>query len=328
MQVLERIARNRFLVIGRAGLDLYADPPGTPIEEARGFTAQLGGSSANIAVAITRHGGAVDLLTCVSDDAVGRYALGRLSAHGIGAQYVRSVGGEARNSLAVVDTCGPATQAVIYRNGAADFEMTVADVEAVDHAPYGGMITTGTVLSSQPSRDAAFRAFELGREAGVPLIFDVDYRPYSWASAKEAEEVFSRAAAMCDIIVGNDDEFGFMAGDHERGLDKARALAADGAICIYKMGARGSVTLAPGVEFATGIYEVDALKPTGAGDGFMGGFVTALAAGRDLRDAVHRGAASAAIVVGRVGCAEAMPDAAELEEFMAGHPGPEVSGED
>lgn len=29
-----------------------------------------------------------------------------------------------------------------------------------------------------PSRTAAFRAFELAREAGLPVIFDVDYRPY------------------------------------------------------------------------------------------------------------------------------------------------------
>ena len=48
--------RQPFLVIGRAGMDLYADPPGTRIEEATQFTAALGGSSANIAVALTRQG--------------------------------------------------------------------------------------------------------------------------------------------------------------------------------------------------------------------------------------------------------------------------------
>jgi 5-dehydro-2-deoxygluconokinase len=37
---------------------------------------------------------------------------------------VRSVGGEARNSLAVVETTIEDHQSVIYRNGAADFEMT------------------------------------------------------------------------------------------------------------------------------------------------------------------------------------------------------------
>ena len=49
---------------------------------------------------------------------------------------MRSVGGEARNSLAVVESRVEDHQSVIYRNGAADFEMTVEDVEAVDYAPY------------------------------------------------------------------------------------------------------------------------------------------------------------------------------------------------
>jgi 5-dehydro-2-deoxygluconokinase len=70
---------------------------------------------------------------------------------------VRSVGGEARNSLAVVETTIEDHQSVIYRNGAADFEMTEADVEAVDYAAYGALITTGTVFAAEPSRSATFR---------------------------------------------------------------------------------------------------------------------------------------------------------------------------
>jgi 5-dehydro-2-deoxygluconokinase len=88
------------------------------------------------------------------------------------------------------------------------------------------------------------------------------------------------------------------------------------------MGEDGAITLTPDAEFRTGIYPVDALKPTGAGDAFMGGFVASLAAGFDLRDCVLRGSACAAIVVSRVGCAPAMPTTAELEDFLASHPGP------
>ena len=51
------LRRNNFLVIGRAGMDLYADPPGMEIENATSFTSTLGGSAANIAVAVSRQGG-------------------------------------------------------------------------------------------------------------------------------------------------------------------------------------------------------------------------------------------------------------------------------
>ena len=54
----------------------------------------------------------------------------------------------------------------------------------------------------------------------------------------------------------------------------------------------------------------------------MSGFVTSIADGYNLRDAILRGSASASITVSRPGCAPAMTDTNTLKEFMADHPGP------
>jgi len=119
-----------------------------------------------------------------------------------------------------------------------------------------------------------------------------------------AEEVCARAGRESDIVIGNDDEFGLMAGSKQRGLDLARQLArTTAAAVVYKMGAGGAITIAGTQELQTPVFAVRALKPTGAGDAFLGGFLAGLAAGRPLRDCVERGAATAAIVVARVGCA-------------------------
>lgn len=312
-----------FLIIGRAGMDLYPDPPGTKTEDAVNFFTCLGGSSANIGVAITKLGGQASLVTRVADDAIGRFACNQLDHYGIDRTHVHAEGGEARNSLAVVETRIEDHQSVIYRNGAADFAMTPADVEAVDYSAFDALITTGTVFAAEPSRSAAFVAFDRAKAAGLPLIFDIDYRPYSWPSTQVAAEVYSRAGAMCDVIVGNDVEFGFMAGDYDKSLDKARELVAQGAqIAVYKMGELGAITITPTGEVATGIFRTDALKPTGAGDSFMGGFVTGLADGLTVENAVLQGSAAAAMVVSRVGCAPAMPTRRELDNFLQRHPGP------
>lgn len=300
-------------------MDFYADPPGAEIEHAERFVTALGGSSANIAAGLCRMGCEALLVTRVSDDAVGRYCLNQLDAYGVDRRFVQREGGEARNSLAVVETRLENTQSVIYRNGAADFAMVPEDVEALPYAEVSALVTTGTVLAAEPSRSAAFRAFELAREAGVSLVFDVDYRPYSWASAEEAAEVYSRAAALCDVIIGNDVEFGFMAGDYAQGLEKARSFSGPDRIIVYKMGEEGAITLADGEETRTGIYQTEALKPTGAGDSFMAAFLARLSQGEGVPDAVRAGSAAAAIVVARVGCAPAMPTPAELTEFMATH---------
>ncbi len=322
-RLMDGINTNNFVIIGRAGMDFFPDPPGTKTEDGVTFTAALGGSSANIGAGICKLGGKAALVTRISDDSIGRYCVNQLKHYGVDPRHVTPVGGEYRNSLAVYESRIDDHQTVIYRNGAADFQMNEADVAAVDYRRYGALITAGTVFAAEPSRAATFKAFDLAKDAGLPIIFDVDYRPYSWPSPKVAEEVLSRAAAQCDMIVGNDEEFGFMAGHIDKGLDKARALSASTAsIVVYKLGHRGAITFAEGREVRTGIYSVTALKPTGAGDSFMAGLMTSLAAGHDLKTSILRGSACAAITVSKPGCAPAMPDTAILEQFLADHPGP------
>ncbi|NOD64248.1 MULTISPECIES: 5-dehydro-2-deoxygluconokinase [unclassified Ruegeria] len=321
--LIDGIKGNRFAVFGRAGMDMYADPIGVKSEDADTFHADLGGSSANICAGLVKLGSQASLITSVSDDAVGRFCLNRLRHYGVDTTYIRVLGGEYRMSLAVYESRIENFQNVIYRNGAVDFQVTEEDMDKVDYSSFSAVISAGTVFASEPSRSATFRAFENARAVGLPIIFDIDYRPYSWPSPEVAAEVLSRAGEASDLIVGNDEEFGFMAGGIDKGFAKAKQLAEKpGRIVIYKMGEKGAVTLLDGQEIETGIYPVTAVKPNGAGDSFMAGLLASIAAGHDLRDAVMRGSACASIVVSQPGCAPAMPITSELDAFLASHSGP------
>jgi 5-dehydro-2-deoxygluconokinase len=317
-EVLNRFSRNNFLVVGRAGMDLYAHPPGARTEEALGFTSALGGSAANSAAAITRLGGKAALLTCVSDDAVGRFVTNQLKAYGINDACVFKTAGETRTSLAVVETRSENCQSVIYRNNAADFQLTKAQANGVDLAPLGALVLTGTSLAVEPSRDAVLALMHRAKIELLPIVLDVDYRPYSWASAIDAMRICREAADLCDIIIGNDVEFDVLAGKIGEGQALAKSYGRK-AIAIYKMGEFGSVTFAGDAAFETPVFKVAALKPTGAGDAFLGGFCTSFASGFNLIDSVKRGSASAAIVVTRVGCAPACPTEIELSTFLKEH---------
>ncbi len=315
-----RIQKNNFLVLGRAGMDLYADPPGSETEHAERFTTALGGSSANIAAGITRLGGAASLVSAVSDDAIGRFTLNELKKYGIGSEHVAIVSGAARNSLAVVETRTENCQSVIYRNGAADFQVTEDQVRSVNLAPFGALVLTGTCLAMQPSCGASMLLIQRANEAGLTVILDIDYRPYSWTNREEAAAICNDAAKLSDIIVGNDEEFALLAGNGGDSLTKAAEYATrPDRIVVHKMGERGSVTFTEGRSFETSVFKVTTLKPTGAGDAFLASFCISLAQGRNVIDAVQRGSAAAAIVVTKVGCAPAMPTLAELEDFMLNH---------
>ena len=115
--------------------------------------------------------------------------------------------------------------------------------------------------------------------------------------------------------VANDEEFDIVSGGEGRAL--AAELATAGALTLYKMGEGGCDILDRDGATHIGIFRVAALKPFGSGDAFLGTIIAALAAGAGIEDAVTRGAAGAALAVSRRGCAAAMPDAGEIDEFMS-----------
>ncbi len=209
---LDNIQQNNFLIIGRAGIDIYPDPPGTKTENAKKFVTHLGGSSANIAVSLTKLGGKCHLLTCVSDDALGRLAVNQLNQYGVDTSLIRYVKGETRISFAVVETTIKDHQSIIYRNGAADLEMSKEDVNKIDYKKFSSIIVTGTSLAAEPSRSATFEALDKAKKNNLAIILDIDHRPYTWRSLQEASKTYLKAAKVSDIVIGNDDEFGVMAG--------------------------------------------------------------------------------------------------------------------
>jgi len=313
----QRLRKNRFVVLGRVGMDLYADPIGTPVHQAQTFRAAIGGSAGNIAVALARQGASAALLSRVSADAVGRYCREELARYGVDCALITDQSGEMRTSLAVTETTQTNTQVVLYRNGAADFALCEADIPHADFDGAAALIITGTALARDPSRSAAWAALHAAKAAGALVVFDIDHRAYSWDSADQARSLCAAFARACDIVIGNDDEFGLLAGSYEGGEAFARSLSARALFSVYKRGAKGSVTFTESFAISTGIFPVTALKPMGAGDGFMGGLLAGLAQGHALDAAVRRGAATAAMIVAGFGCAPASPTTPELDRFLA-----------
>ena len=313
---LTKIKENNFLIIGRAGVDIYPDPPGTKIENATHFITHLGGSSANIAVALTKLGGNCKLLTSVSDDALGLLSINQLHIYNVDTSLISFKKEESRISFAVVESRIEDHQSIIYRNKASDLLMNKEDIDCVDFNNFSCLIFTGTCLASEPSRSAVFYAIEKAKHNNIPIILDIDYRPYTWISSNEASGIYLRASKNCDILIGNDVEFGVIANDYNKGIDIAKELSTEISIVIYKKGENGSITFYDNKQINKGIYPVNALKPTGAGDAFMGSFIGGLLNNKNIEESIEFGSASAAIVVTKVGCAPAMPLQNEIDEFM------------
>ena len=131
----------KILVVGRAGLDLYAHPINTPIENASQFTSQLGGSAANIAAGLAIQGNNVDLMSPISNDAVGDFVIKNCKKIGINTLLLEKVS-NLKNTLAIVDTMGDKTNAVLYREKPADLFIDETFLKKINLDSYLMIIVT------------------------------------------------------------------------------------------------------------------------------------------------------------------------------------------
>jgi len=314
--LISKIQKNNFLLIGRAGVDIYPDPPGTKTENANKYVTHLGGSSANMGVQLTKYGGSCSLLTRVSNDALGKFAINQLDSYGVKSDLVKLEDNESRISFAIVESTIVDHQSIIYRHKASDLFLNKNDIENSNLQNYECILITGTSLAADPSRSAVLYALKLAKEKKIPVIMDIDYRPYTWESEDKAKEIYNLAGDYCSGIIGNDDEFAILSGNYDDGLSYAKKISRNCDLVIYKMGEKGSITFANNEEIQRGIFPVKPLKPTGAGDAFMGSLIGAILKKYALQKAIEIGSAAAAIVVTKVGCAPAMPDLDEVLDFM------------
>ncbi len=314
--LISKIQKNNFLLIGRAGVDIYPDPPGTKTENAKKYVTHLGGSSANMGVQLTKYGGSCSLLTRISNDALGKFVLNQLDFYGVKKSLIKLEDNESRISFAIVESTIEDHQSIIYRHKAADLFLSKNDIENSNVQNYECILITGTTLAAEPSRSAVLYALKLAKENNIPVIMDIDYRPYTWESADKAKQIYNLACDYCSGIIGNDDEFAILSGSYDNGLSYAKKISTNCDLVVYKMGEKGSITFANDAEISRGIFPVKPIKPTGAGDAFMGSLIGALLKNYDLYKAIEISSAAAAIVVTKVGCAPAMPNLDEVLNFM------------
>ena len=303
-------------ILGRIGYDLYSEEPHVPLPQVRRFSRYLGGSSANMAVGLSRLGASVGIAACVGTDALSEYLVDFLRGEDVDTRHVERVEGFLP-SLCLTEVAPPDRfPQVFYRKDPADTHLDVSG-EALDYLAAAKMfVTNGTSLCASPSRESAYRAMERVREAGGRVVLDVDYRSMSWRGPEDAGLAIRLALPSVDVLIGNDLELELVAGTDD--LDEAVARVRSRVpMLVSKLGAEGTrVWTSDGPSFLPP-YDVDVVSTIGAGDGFASGFLYALTRQKPVEECLHYGNAAAAIVVSRLSCSEAMPTLGEVEQMIA-----------
>lgn len=310
--------------IGRLCIDLNANEINRPMEETSTFTKYVGGSPANITIAAARLGLKTGFIGRVSDDQFGRFIMQYLEKEKIDTSRIVTDKPGSVTGLAFTEIKSPTDCSILmYRDNVADLNLEPDDVQEFYIKQAKALLISGTALARSPSREAVFKAVELARKHNVVLVFDIDYRPYTWNSKDEVYTYNRLVAEKCDIILAGREEFDLVVpgwttdGTHDDFATAKQWFQHEAKLVVVKHGSKGSIAFTrDGSVYEAGVFPTQVVKTFGAGDSFAGAFIYSLMQGRSVEQCLAFGSASASIVVASHSCSDAMPTVEQIQEVI------------
>ncbi|RXZ82886.1 5-dehydro-2-deoxygluconokinase [Paenibacillaceae bacterium] len=312
-----------FTAIGRLCIDLNANEIHRPMEETMTFTKYVGGSPANITIGMSRLGLKTAFIGKIADDQMGRFIHSYLESNGIDTGNVVTDRTGAVTGLAFTEIKSPTDCSILmYRDNAADLKLSPLEVSEELIANSKALLISGTALAASPSREAVFLALDYARRHGTTVVFDIDFRPYTWVNPEETAVYYNLAAEKSDIIVGTREEFDSMERFEQNAEREDRFTASkwfdhSAQIVIIKHGKEGSIAYSrDGAEHRAKSYPAKVVKTFGAGDSYAAGFIYGMMGGWTIEKSMEFGSAAACIVISSHSCSDAMPTVEQVEDYI------------
>ena len=149
-----------------------------PLKKVHMFEKFVGGSPANIAVGVTRHGLKAGFIGKVSDDQFGEYVVDYFNEQGIDTSHITKCTNGEKLGLTFTEMLSPTESSILmYRNCIADLQLSVDDIEEDYIKSAKAILISGTALAQSPSRT---RDLVYAKRNNTRVIFDIDYRAYNW----------------------------------------------------------------------------------------------------------------------------------------------------
>ncbi|MBQ6019051.1 MAG: ribokinase [Clostridia bacterium] len=258
-----------------------------------------GGKGLNQAVALIRAG--ADVVPCglVGND--GEMLLDVLKS--VGAKTDRVIKKDMSSGHAIIQVDPAGQNGIIVFHGAnfaydeAYFRKVLADAEPGD-----------AVLLQNEINDVGL-CMTVAKEKGMRVIFNPS--PFD-------NSIFELPLEKVDLFLCNEIEGAAMTG--KTAPDDILTVLCENypnADALLTLGGAGAVYRDKTGVFRHGVFKVDVVDTTGAGDTFTGFFLAALNGGSAPADALRTASAASAIVVSRIGAALSIPTAEEVKEFLA-----------
>jgi sugar/nucleoside kinase (ribokinase family) len=294
----------RFDVVGLGGnaADFLVTVPRHPQPDEKlafgRFSRQGGGRAATAMVTVARLGLRAAYLGGVGDDREGEENLQELRREGVdvGGVLVRPGAMTQRAFILVNESNGERT--VLWGRGP-EIPLQAGEIDP-ERVRAGRLFYTDAHLPP-----ASVRAARIAREAGIPVLVDLESMRPGAADLLPLVDYLVCSAALPALATGID--------DLEESLAALERLS-QGAVVVVTQGADGAVARIDGRLESFPGYQVEVADTTGAGDVFHGAFAAAILRGADLREAIDFSNAAAAMKCRSLGARDGIPRGLEAVE--------------
>lgn len=246
-----------------------------------------GGGAANIAAGIATLGEKVTLHSCVGNDFMGSDYDRWMSGLGIGQQFFLVKDAHTPTAFMFTDETGD--QMTFFEWGASRAFHT-AEAPAL---PLVHMATADPEFNCRVAERGEFVSFDPGQD-----VF--------WYNKEQLDSIISNT----DILFANQHEVKQMC--ETLGITRDALIARVG-MAIFTMSGDGSTLYTKGKEHFIPVVPVTLADPTGAGDSYRAGFLSAYVRGYNPLTCCKIGTVTASHVVEHVGCQTHLPDWAAME---------------
>jgi fructokinase len=261
------------VAFGEAIVDLFSEPLGCTVGEARHFTPHLGGALANVAVTVARLGGPVRFVGAVGRDGHGERLLRELTAAGVDVSCVAQV--PERTAVTFVQVGrGGKRSFLFHRAHTADQALTLEclDIDRVfDGARWLVMGTSAHI--SEPLAGVARRLVCEAEGRGLLRAVDLNVRAHRWHDRDAMHAAVRHVTAGAVLVKASEEDLAAL--DLPVSLDALAGLAPRAAV-VLTLAERGAVARVAGHELTVAAPAVSCVDATGAGDAFVACLLTAL----------------------------------------------------
>ncbi|KDP22350.1 hypothetical protein JCGZ_26181 [Jatropha curcas] len=316
---------------GEMLIDFVPTVGGVSLAEAPAFKKAPGGAPANVAVCISRLGGSSAFIGKLGDDDFGYMLADILKQNNVDNSGVR-FDSSARTALAFVTLRADGEREFLFfRHPSADMLLHESELD-INLLEQARIFHYGSIsLIAEPCRSAHLAAMRIAKNSGSILSYDPNLRLALWPSADAAREGIMSIWEQADVIKISEEEITFLTGGDDPNDDKVvlkKLFHPNLKLLIVTEGSEGCRYYTKEFKGRVASVQVKPVDTTGAGDAFVGGILSSLAADtsvlkdeKRLREALLFANACGAVTVTERGAIPALPTREDvlklLEEVLA-----------